>query len=117
GHFCYPACSAFTRYVALYTEVVRRRGGDANIGPRLLGMMLDAGLQNVRLRVVNPTYRRGLGKRLAEVTLEHIRRAVVAPGLATHAEIDALVEELRAFAADPRTIISLPRIFQLWAQR
>src|SRR5262245_45865950 len=35
GHFCHPACPAFDRYVALYTEVVRRRGGDACLGPRL----------------------------------------------------------------------------------
>lgn len=44
GHFSHPACPAFDRYVALYQEVVRRKGGNPNIGPRLLGMFLDAGL-------------------------------------------------------------------------
>ncbi len=117
GHFCWPACPAFTLYVSLYTEVVRQRGGDANIGPRLLALMLDAGLQDVQLRVVVPTFREGLGKRMADVTLEHIREAVVATGLATHAEVDRLVGELRSFATDPRTILSLPRIFQLWGRR
>src|SRR5262245_34117914 len=35
GHFCHPACPAFDRYVALYRTVVRGRGGDACLGPRL----------------------------------------------------------------------------------
>lgn len=117
GHYCYPACPAFQRYVELYREVVRRKGGDADIGPRLLSMMLDAGLEDVRLRVLLPTYRDGPGKRMAEVTLEHIREAVVGAGLATNAEVDQLVDELRLFADDPRTLLSLPRIFQLWGRR
>src|SRR5262245_704489 len=52
GHFSFPKCPAFDCYVELYREVVRRKGGDAQIGPRLLGLLLDAGLEDVRLRVV-----------------------------------------------------------------
>jgi 2-polyprenyl-3-methyl-5-hydroxy-6-metoxy-1,4-benzoquinol methylase len=33
GHFSYPACPAFDRYVTLYQEVLRHKGGDPNIGP------------------------------------------------------------------------------------
>src|SRR5262249_18537404 len=47
AHFCYPVCPAFHRYVRLYEEVVRRKGGDPNIGPRLLGLLLDSGLEEV----------------------------------------------------------------------
>lgn len=57
-------------------KACRRKGGDAHIGSRLLGMFLDAGLKDVRLRVVLPTFRAGHGKRLTAVTLEHIRDAV-----------------------------------------
>jgi predicted O-methyltransferase YrrM len=116
GHFCYPDCSAFARYVDLYQQVVRHRGGDANIGPRLVGLFLDAGLAPVELEVIQPTYRQGLGKRLAGVTMEHIREAVVAAGLASDDEISAIVAELDRFAADPRSIMSLPRIFQVWSK-
>src|SRR5262249_15884755 len=117
GHFCYPACHAFDRYVALYREVVQRNGGDAEIGPRLLGMLMDAGLADVRLRVVLPTFHDGPGKRLAPVSLEHIRAWVVHAGLASATELDGLVRELNAFADNPRTILSLPRIFQLWGRQ
>ncbi len=117
AHFSAPACPAFTRYVTLYQEVVRRRGADPDIGPRLFGLFCDAGLDPVRLKVVQPAYSRGPGKRLAALTLEHIREAVKAAGLATNGEIDDLLAELDAFAADGRAVLSLPRIFQLWACR
>jgi SAM-dependent methyltransferase len=117
GHFCYPACAAFDRYVNLYQRAVKLKGGDANLGPRLLGLLLDAGLQQVRVSVVQPAFRKGPGKRLAQVTLEHIREKVVAGGLATASEIDTLVAELDRFAHNPRTIVSLPRIFQVWGRK
>jgi len=117
GHFAYPPCPAFDRYVTLYQEVAQRNGGDANIGPRLLGMFLDAGLAEVDLEVIQPTYRQGPGKQIASVTMEHIREAVVAAGLAGAREISAIVSELDAFAGNPRSMMSLPRIFQVWGKK
>jgi predicted DsbA family dithiol-disulfide isomerase/2-polyprenyl-3-methyl-5-hydroxy-6-metoxy-1,4-benzoquinol methylase len=63
GHFAYPACAAFDRYVGLYQEAVRRNGGDPNIGPRLAGMFLDAGLEEVDLEVVQPRTGEGRGNK------------------------------------------------------
>jgi SAM-dependent methyltransferase len=117
GYFCWPACPAFDRYVSLYQRAVQRKGGDANLGPRLLGLLLDAGLEQVDLKVVQPTFRHGPGKRLAPVTMEHIREAVVEAGLAIPAEVDQLVAELDRFARDSRTILGLPRIFQVWGRK
>jgi ubiquinone/menaquinone biosynthesis C-methylase UbiE len=117
GHFCHPPCPAFDRYVILFQEVVRRKGGDAAIGPRLAGLFADAGLQSIQLEVVLPTFLEGEGKRIASVTMAHIREAVLAAGLASADEIERTVTELEAFARDPRTIESLPRIFQVWGQR
>jgi SAM-dependent methyltransferase len=117
GHFCHPACPAFDRYVALYTEAVRRRGGDACLGPRLPELLEGAGLGEVEVQVALPAFRRGEGKRLAAITLTHVRDSVVSGGLASAREVDGLVAELEAFAADPRTIISLPRIFQAWGRK
>jgi SAM-dependent methyltransferase len=116
GHFCHPPCPAFERYVSLYREVVRGRGADPCIGPRLPGLFLDAGLQEVRLEVVQPAFLEGEGKRLAAVTLEHVRESVTAAGLASPAELDATLAELNAYAGDPRTVMSLPRVFQVWGR-
>jgi SAM-dependent methyltransferase len=117
GSFTWPACPAYERYVALYQEVVRKRGADPEIGPRLFGLCRDAGLDPVRVKVVQPTFSRGSGKRLAAVTLEHIRESLIGTGLATDAEIDRLLAELDAFTSDRYTLVSLPRIFQVWGRR
>jgi SAM-dependent methyltransferase len=117
GHFCYPACPAFDRYVALYREAVRRKGGDACLGPRLAELLENAGLGGVEVQVVSPAFRTGEGKRLAALTLEHIRETLRAEGLASSEEVDVTVAELGRFASDPRTIVSLPRLFQVWGRK
>jgi hypothetical protein len=37
--------------------------------------------------------------------------------LALQKEIDTLLEELYAFAANPRTMVGLPRVIQAWGRR
>jgi ubiquinone/menaquinone biosynthesis C-methylase UbiE len=117
AYFSYPPCPALTRYVDLYQQVVKRRGGDPDIGPRLLSLLLDAGLDDVQVEVVQPTFRRGTGKRIAAITLEHIQAAVVQEGLASAREVQDIVTDLDRFTADPRTILSMPRIFQVWGRK
>jgi SAM-dependent methyltransferase len=117
AHFSYPACPALARYVSLYQQAVRGRGGDPDIGPRLVGLLLDAGLRRVGVAVVQPTFRTGPGKRIAAVTMEHIWEAVVRAGLASAGEVAAVVADLDGFAGNSRTILSLPRVFQVWGRR
>jgi ubiquinone/menaquinone biosynthesis C-methylase UbiE len=81
GHICFPSSRAFQKYVDLYQAAVRAKGADPAIGPRLLSMALDAGLVDVEVGLVVPTFRDGDGKRVAPVTMEHIREAGSAPGL------------------------------------
>jgi predicted O-methyltransferase YrrM len=117
GHFCYPDCKAFDRYVTLYQKVVRQKGGDPNIGARLPSMFMGRGLADIELEVIQPTYLQGPGKEIASVTMEHIREAVLEAGLATAEEVDGIGAGLRSFAENPQTILSLPRIFQVCGKR
>jgi SAM-dependent methyltransferase len=118
GHVCYPANTAFDRYLELYQAVARSsEEGDAAIRPRLLGMALDAGLVEVRVELVVPTFRDGEGKRVAQVTMEHVREAVAGAGLATSDEVDAIVAELSGFADDDRTLMSMAPTFQVWGRK
>ena len=117
AHFCYPPCPAFSRYVDLYQRVVQRKGGDPNIGPRLVSLFLDTGLDEVHVEVVQPTFRSGAGKRIAAITMEHIQETVVQEGLASGQEVERIVADLDQFAADPRTILGMPRIFQVWGRK
>jgi hypothetical protein len=58
-----------------------------------------------------------VGKSVAPWMLAATAEAIVEKELATPAEIDDAVAQLRAFLADPTTIVGDPRLFQVWAQR
>jgi ubiquinone/menaquinone biosynthesis C-methylase UbiE len=115
GYFCYPDCAAVWRYVHLYTETTKRKGVDANIGPRLPSLLVAAGFENVRMNVVQPSGTEGDVKLLSPLTMENIADAVIAEGLATSEEIDRIVAELYAYARTPGTLGCMPRIFEAWA--
>ena len=117
GHFCDPECAAFSRYVELYTKTAGRRGLDPNIGPRLPGLLTNAGFESVQINVVQLAAITGESKLMAPLTMENIADSVLAEGLASRAEVDRLVHELDEFARDPHTVISGPRVVQTWGYR
>jgi hypothetical protein len=49
--------------------------------------------------------------------MERISSAVLRHGLATSDEIVEIVDRLRLFAADPTTLMALPRMVQVWGRR
>ena len=51
--------------------------------------------------------------RIHQITPETIAEAVMMAGLASPAELQALAAEVDAFARNPRTLISFPRIVQV----
>jgi SAM-dependent methyltransferase len=116
GHFSEPDCPALRRYVDLFTKCVQARGGDPNIGPRLPRLLREAGIVDVRMRVVQPAALEGGIKRLTCVTLETISEAVLSSGLATAPELREVIEELWAFAGDPDTVLGGPRVIQAWGR-
>lgn len=117
GSFCYPTCAAYERYKELYQELVQRRGGDPNIGPKLPVMLRRAGVQGVELNVIQPAHINGEGKLMAPITMSRISDTLTAEGLATEAEVRQILKELNQVAADSETVISLPRVFQVWGKR
>jgi SAM-dependent methyltransferase len=117
GAFCYPPHPAFDRYVELYTTSVRKHGGDPCIGPRLPGMLFDAGCEDIAMNVVQPAGLSGDAKLITPITVENISDAVAGEGLATSEEIAQVTEQLYALAHDERTVMSTPRIVQAWGRR
>jgi ubiquinone/menaquinone biosynthesis C-methylase UbiE len=117
GHFHHPASAALDRYYELYTEVAQRRGGDPNIGPRLPSLLRDAGFEEIGVAVVQPAGLDGEVKLIGPITMENVASAILAEGVATREEIDAVVEGLYAFARDEHTFASLPRVVQSWGRR
>ena len=117
GSFCYPKCAAYKRYNELYQELIHRRGGDPNIGPKLPAMLRRARLDGVDVNVIQPAHIRGEGKLMAAITMSRISDSLTAEGLATQSEVQQILTELNHIAADSETVISLPRIFQVWGKR
>jgi hypothetical protein len=56
-------------------------------------------------------------KRLYPMTLACLKPAIVEARLATPAEVDALVAELRALADDPNETMSSTPMVQVWARK
>ena len=114
GSYCYPHDPAHARYMELYTEAVRRNGGDADLGRRLPSIARAAGLRDIHCNVFQPAYTGGRPKQLPVVTMDKIRPAVLRYGLATDREIDSIVYRMCAFVQDPTTLVTMPRIVQVW---
>jgi ubiquinone/menaquinone biosynthesis C-methylase UbiE len=117
GSFCYPGCAAYERYKELYQKIVQHRGGDSNIGPKLPAMLRQAGVQQIELNVVQPAHIDGEGKWMAPITMSRISDALIADRLATENEVTQILADLNRAAADSETVMSLPRIFQVWGKR
>ncbi len=117
GAFVIQTVRRYNRYKKLYQELVQRRGGDSNIGPKLPAMLRGAGLEEVELNVVQPAHIKGEYKLMAPITMSRISDALIAEELATKSEVKQILAELNHIAADSETVISLPRIFQVWGKR
>jgi SAM-dependent methyltransferase len=116
GHFCEPESPAFTRYLDVYTAAAKARGCDPYIGPRLPGLLRDAGVVAHGMNVVQPAGFEGEVKLIAPITLENVADAVVGTGLITYEELDQTVAELYRFAHTEGTIMSMPRVVQAWGR-
>jgi ubiquinone/menaquinone biosynthesis C-methylase UbiE len=118
GAFCFPENASYARYCELYRAVVQRRGGDADVGPQLYGMCAAAGLSDVHVRVVQPVhYGDDIGKTLSLSTLVNISDSIIAESLATVSELQEVIAALTAHSEDPQSVISVPRIFQVWGRQ
>ena len=81
------------------------------------GMLRRAGLDDVQLRLTQPIFMAGPAKRINQLTLENVQEAILAEGVTTADEIDAIMTELEAFTEDPDTIVVFPRFFQVFGRR
>ena len=117
GHFCYPACAAFDKYVQYYTTSSIRNGHDPEIGPSLFSLFHRAGLGNIGFDVILPAFSTGPGKWMAVYTLDKIRDTLIAQGIADAESIARQLHELEAFTKDEQTIMSLPHIFRVWGTK
>lgn len=117
GYPCYPPIRAHDRWVEIYRETIRRRGGDPLLGISLPTRLLRSGLESVGVAVAQPLGLKGEAKLVAPMALYAMTESVVGEGVATGEEVDELVAALYKYAADPATLMGLPRIVQAWGTK
>lgn len=69
------------------------------------------------MNVVQPAGMEGEVKLIGPITLEAVGDAVVDAGLATAEELSELLDELSSFARMKGTVLSIPRVVQVWGRR
>jgi SAM-dependent methyltransferase len=117
GVMCYPPSVTFDRFVWLYSETIRRRGGNADFGRTLPALLTGAGLVDVGVSIAQPVATDGEVKLIVPLTLERIVDSAIAEGVAESDEIADTIAELYAQAADPTTLMSAARVIQAWATK
>src|SRR5262249_8026208 len=117
GALCSPPSVAFDRFIHLYSETIRRRGGNADFGRTLPALLTDAGLVDVGVSIAQPVATDGEVKLMVPLTLERIADSAIAEGVADNDEIADTIAELYAQAANPTTLMSSARVIQAWATK
>jgi ubiquinone/menaquinone biosynthesis C-methylase UbiE len=117
GWCCHPPNEGFAFFLRAYGQAVAHWGGDHVLGRRLYYYFLEIGIPHPNVSVVQPIYIEGEGKTLPLSTLAASRDAIIDAGVASEAELNAALEQLAGLTNDPRSLISGPRIFQVWSRR
>ena len=116
GAFCHPESRAYRRFFELFPAAIRAHGGNPTFGPELPGVMARAGVRDIDVRVTQATGRDPDVKLMPALTFENAIDSVAGAGLARREAVEAMVDELYAFAADPESLLALPRVVQAWGR-
>lgn len=117
NYYCHPACYAFDRYLELFTEAKKRQGTDPFIGHKLWSQLRAAGFQKIQVQMVPATFLRLQNKAFASLTLEYIAGMLLFERMVSDAELEVLLQELRAFEQRADTLITAPGIYQAWGYK
>lgn len=115
---CEPPSPAYKRLNEISDGMDKAFGvNSSDIGPRLPGLFLEAGMTSPRVTMRQNAFLRGEEKRLWELTLEEARPAIVEHGVATNEDLDRVCAELCRIAEDETVLVMLARVTQVWARR
>jgi ubiquinone/menaquinone biosynthesis C-methylase UbiE len=107
---CYPAHPAYERLVDMFAPVFTRNGADWRIGRRVAELYRSSGLVDVQVEARADVYPHGHTRRTVLVDLiRSMRPHVLALGLATETELDALSAAALTHLNDPDTVV-MPHI-------
>jgi SAM-dependent methyltransferase len=112
-HFSYPFNAAFDHYLKLYPEIVKRRGGNAELGVLLPGLFTDAGIKIIAMDVIQPVFISGEGKQIAYETMDKIKNPLIEERIENAETINKILQDLKKFTEDNDSLISFPAICRI----
>ena len=118
GLFAYPPDEGYDFYAQHYQQALTAHGGDPLVGQKLFRYFRQTGATGIHLAVRQEVHvGTDEGKRLSTLTLSTTAQAIIDAGLASADAVARAVLLLDRYAADPDSMLSGPRIFQVWALR
>lgn len=109
--------SAGDHFPRIFAALGEKRGVDYTLGRRLHRLLLEAGIQDLNVQIEQPGYLRGDIKRIMAWSVEETRPAVLAGGLHTEAEFDALVADMHRAVDDETILFVVPRMTRAWGRK
>jgi 2-polyprenyl-3-methyl-5-hydroxy-6-metoxy-1,4-benzoquinol methylase len=111
-----PPNDALRRHLELYVAAAHGLGARPDFACEIAPTLAALGATDIQIDVLLPVLRTPDEVRAHACTMQAIARPVVDQGLATPDEVDALVEQLDAFADEPGAVATLPRVVQVSAR-
>jgi len=118
GLACYPPHPAWDRLKAILLGAFERAGGDCFAGRQVYRLLVEAGLEAVAFRPCQAGARSTdpLADFLPSTVLS-TKPLILRHGLASEAELDALIVECRRHLAEPTTIQTSVIVIQAWGRK
>ena len=115
--FTIPRTECYDRLSTIYLERRRLDGLENAIGSKFPAMMAQAGLVNPEMALIHPVYLRGEEKRLWEFTFAEGSARTLEKKLLSPIELDKLMSEIAAVAANESIAIAQARMPVCWARK
>lgn len=115
---CEPSHESWDALLGAFHNVFRAGGGDPFVGRRLPGLLREAGLADIQVRVQTAVPEPGQYRRAHLLALiESVRGKVVAAGVMDEAELDHHLAALSGHLADPAVLVIDKLLVQCWGHK
>lgn len=115
---CYPDHPSWTALLDAFHAAFRAGGGEPFIGRRLPGLLLDAGVVDVRSRVHTELPETGQYRRTHLLSLVgSLRKRIVELGVMDDQELNDHIAALSDHLADPATLVVEKLLVQAWGRK
>ena len=112
-----PLQTAYVREVEYIRRQNEQRNVDAGSGLRVHGLFRSAGFSGINVSLNQPVYLEGEEKRFWEYSVAEKADTLIELGLATAAEMEQRISEMRRINLDDSILVALPRCVQVWARK